>query len=432
MQQAATARHIWILGDFMRSTLITSAAALALSALAAPAIAQPVEITPAGAELRVFTGGGDGAGEVVELPLTIDEDEGIFVEVLPADGNDWDPRIDAVDGNGNTLAEDDDSGGGLGSRLLLLGADATQVTVRVMIFGGGEEEGEDGNVQPFLLTVRTTDRRPPTPIDLALGADATGMVEDSGSALYRISGSAGEAISIAVDAADGEWDPQVEIFAGGNARRLNDPLARDDDGGDELNSLLYFVFEDEGDYLIRVSPVGAAGGDFTIRTARAEGLTPSGDQPALALGEERTLVLVNSQGVGGPLVPLGEDIRAAIARGDTKFAFTLLPEDADSGTDPLVAVGFDTPLGFSELRSDDDGAASEEGGLGSRLVLDLAPFVEDGSQWLDLLRIRPRVISSGVGRAVLSVETTDDDETTTAVNDTTSVVALEAVAEAAE
>ncbi len=92
----------------------------------------------------------------------------------------------------------------------------------------------------------------------ALGPQAP-EVDGKPTADYLIRLQGGQEAMIGLVAADNGFDPVVQIFR--PDAREGEPLASDDDGGEELNALLVFRPDVTGDYVVRVTSFqpGAAG-----------------------------------------------------------------------------------------------------------------------------------------------------------------------------
>ncbi len=92
----------------------------------------------------------------------------------------------------------------------------------------------------------------------------------------------------------------------------------------------------------------------------------------------------------------------AIRSGSGEVTFNMTTpafEDDDfaSGVDSFLELGFETPLGYASLISDDDGGE----GLNSRISIDLSP-VADEPGWLERLQLRASSIG-GSGEFVIEM-----------------------------
>jgi hypothetical protein len=107
--------------------------------------------------------------------------------------------------------------------------------------------------------------------------------------------------------------------------------------------------------------------------------------------------------VAAALYSLSPSLIEAIRGGQGEVTFNLskpLSEDPDfpGGVDPFLELGFETPLGFAALLTDDDSG----GELNSRIPVDLSPMATDGD-WLERLRLRATSISDAGGFSIEAV-----------------------------
>lgn len=186
---------------------------------------------------------------------------------LVAESEDFDPVLQLYSGTGGgePIAENDDAGDGLNSRIIHVPATAGNYTLRVRAFA------EDGRGAYTLRAEQLPPLPPATAIETAPrtmtwttvnGALAEGDPEPAGAPSddYSLFLGAGEEAIIRVD---GEFDTLVSVFRGND--RDGDPVASDDDGGGGLNSMLLFRAEEAGEYVIRVSAVGDGTGAYRLR-----------------------------------------------------------------------------------------------------------------------------------------------------------------------
>ena len=94
---------------------------------------------------------------------------------------------------------------------------------------------------------------------------------------------------------------------------------------------------------------------------------------------------------------LDDEAVAAIRAGRGKVTFEMErvegeDENFASSVDPMLELGFETPLGFVVAESDDDGGE----GLNARLPIDLSPLAE-GGDWLDRLVIHATSLGDETG-----------------------------------
>jgi hypothetical protein len=174
-------------------------------------------------------------------------------------------------GSDEILAEDDDGGEGLNSRLTFTPAARGSYTLRVLGFGEDSSGAYEARI----------DALPPLPPVISAAASATetttwqvhsGVLSDrdgdtDGSFFhdYRLSLRAGEEVIIRADSDDFDTILQVRPLDD----REGDWIAFDDDGGGGLNSLLVFGSEEGGDYAVRVTTFEAGTtGSYRLRIGR--------------------------------------------------------------------------------------------------------------------------------------------------------------------
>jgi hypothetical protein len=186
---------------------------------------------------------------------------------LVAESDDFDPMLQLYSGTGGSepIAENDDAGGSLNSRIIHVPETAGNYTLRIRAFAA------DGRGAYSLRAEQLPPLPPATAIDMAPrtmtwttvnGTLAEGDPEPTGgpSDDYSLFLGAGEEAIIRVD---GGFDTLVSVFRGND--RDGDPVASDDDGGGGLNSMLLFRAEEAGEYVIRVSAVGDGTGAYRLR-----------------------------------------------------------------------------------------------------------------------------------------------------------------------
>lgn len=204
-------------------------------------------------------------------------------------------------------------------------------------------------------------------------------------------------LQVAMIAGSDDLDPSLTLYRGEGTN--GEELASDDDGGDGLNSLLRFVLPETGSYTIAAQAYGGSAGDYTLRVAPQRSHTIQSPQQVISL-DERVSGYLGTGYENGGLDPseityqLTPEAIAAIreGRGEVTINMTTpLFEDEyfPSSIDAFVELGFETPLGFAGMLSNDDGGD----GLNARLVIDLSPIANDGD-WLERLRIRATSIGN--------------------------------------
>lgn len=249
--------RIWL------DTISVAAAATALIA-ATPALAQPTAAQPWSAEGRLE----DSDPQADERRY---DEHRVRLEAgrryrLTANSEDFDTVLQLfAAGTEAAVAENDDAGGALNSRIIFVPPTAGTYTLRVRGFSA-EARGA------YTLRAEPLPPLPPaTAITLAprtmTWTVVTGeLTEDDPvpgngpSDDYRLFLGAGEEAIIRLD---GSFDTILSIYRGSD--RDADPIATDDDGGGGLNSMLLFRSEEAGEYVIRVSGLGDGRGAYRLR-----------------------------------------------------------------------------------------------------------------------------------------------------------------------
>jgi hypothetical protein len=173
-------------------------------------------------------------------------------------------------GESDVLIENDDSDG-LNSRIFYVPTETGNYTLRVIPLaadgtGAYRASAEIAPPLPAPLTnftsMRTTVWKVYTgTLTNSDGQSANGAPVDD----YLIHFNAGQERIISLDAPDFDTVVQVRAVDG---RDGEDTLASNDDGGNSLNSLLRFKAETAGDYIVRVTALGANGrGAYTLRVS---------------------------------------------------------------------------------------------------------------------------------------------------------------------
>ncbi|HEX8655509.1 MAG TPA: PPC domain-containing protein [Allosphingosinicella sp.] len=165
------------------------------------------------------------------------------------------------------VAENDDSGDSLNSRLTFLPpADGTYV-VRVLSFdpaGAGRYSLRGEALPPLPAPVTAHDGTDSTRWRVFEGELTTGDADNDGHHFddYQVTLRAGEQILVRADSAT--LDPMVQILPA--ADRGGTGIEMDDDTGPGTNALLGFEAEAGGDYIVRVSSYASGQtGAYTLR-----------------------------------------------------------------------------------------------------------------------------------------------------------------------
>ena len=366
------------------------AAVLVAAPLAAQAQERDLDREPSVG--KVFTGEISEGGGTASYLLTLEPGQAVDLTAAPVGGSD--PKLQVYDAaSGDLIGENDDSNGTLAANVRLF-SEAGQ-RVRIEVANASVEGGEGG--MRFDLILRPSDWRPRPPIALALGDAHSGELARGDEQLFRFTGQRGQLWDLALSAAPGsELDPALQVFAGEVAG--GEALGSDDDGGGGLNARLRFLVPETGTYTVRAYTIGQSEGAFAFTAGRTAAALAAAVRE-IGLGEAVTGTLGGSS--GEQVFRLSQRARRAIASGDGTLVIALdragdAEEGSDTVLDPMLEVGFETPLGFSSLLSDDDGGEDAN----ARLVFDAS---ELDATWLEALRIKAKPFQESEGHFALTV-----------------------------
>ncbi|MFC3100829.1 PPC domain-containing protein [Altererythrobacter lauratis] len=390
-----------------RAVLLAGAAAVLVPAIVpVAASAQSARnLDNARSDVLIFDGAVTTAPAVFRY--TMQPNTTLQVDVIPKEGSDLDPVLTITDvRTGEVLAEDDDSGGNLASRARIVTEARRQVEITVSAFAFFSGEETNG---PFELQLRPAPFVPEHTTAIDYGAEMRGRLTGGNPRLYTIRGEAGQLLEVALTARGDDLDPLLILYKGSGT--MGEEVARDDDGGGGLNSLLRIRLPESGTYTIAASAYNASEGQFTLRVAPLRDVAATTGEQALGFGDPAEGYLTQSaygevEGEESAVTyRLGAEAIAAIRAGAGEVTINMTTpafEDSDfpSNIDPFLELGFETPLGYSSVMSDDDGGE----GLNARLAVDLRPLAMEGSDWLERLRIRASSIGGGGAFALELVE----------------------------
>jgi len=285
-----------------------------------------------------------------------------------------------------------------------LGAEerSRRITIEVDSFDAEWAEGEYGG--SFDLRLEMNEYVAVATRAVTYGASETGtlMGEEH---LFTMQGRAGEPVEIALVSTDDMLDPYLELRDG-----AGETLATDDDGGEGLNSLLRYTFPEDGTYTIAASAFGDSTGDYRLRVREQRELMAQLPLQVIGIDDEASGEL--GSGWGGDdasMMPtqidyqLSEAAKAAIRAGNGEVSIRMTASEAGDpdfgGTiDPFIELGFETPLGFAPVASDDDSG----GNLNSLLAIDLG-LIADQPDLLDMLRVRAQGYGGSAGAYTLVI-----------------------------
>ncbi len=379
---------------FTKTALLIGAAAM-LSPVAASA---QVNLDAAQSDVRVFQGNVDGEAATFEVSVPA----GSVMQIDVMTTSDLDPIVTVTDAStGEVIAEDDDGGDDLNSRVRIRGEDGRRIVISVNSFDATWVEAGESYGGSFDLRLATSTYTAPVTKTVTYGARETGSFQGEPS-LFTFNAQAGDMIEVAL-LSEGDLDPYLELRDADG-----ETIATDDDGGNGLNSRLTHMFEEAGTYTIAAMGFGDSTGDFTMRVR--ERRTASAQLPLQMIGfDDEASGELGSPWQESGLLPssimyqLNDSAMAAIRSGAGEI--TIHMDAADGGDpdfggsiDPFVELGFDTPLGFAVATSDDDGSGS----LNSLLPVDLG-LLADHPGLLDMMRIRVTGLGGSDGAYTLRI-----------------------------
>ena len=358
------------------------------------------------------------AGVVGDGPALFETDiaanSALRIEVITTSG--LDPTVKVTDAaTGEVLAEDDDSGGELNSRVTVRGPDAGSAALRVRIAvqafnyeAIGEDQVFDGErmsgSNSFDLRLTTLAHNPQSARSISWGTAVGGTLLGEETHEFTFQGEAGKVLDVLLLAGEESGlDPYLEL-----KDQTGEVIASNDDSGGGLNSRIRHVMQGEGPYTIVAKAYGDSTGEYTLRVAERREAVVQAPLQVIGIGDTTEGRLGEGYENGG-IEPafndyqLSDETIAAIAAGGGQITIRMekgAGEDPafDNSLDPYIQLGFDTPLGFAGVDSDDDSG----GDLNAMLPIDLSSIGSDPAL-LARLRIRAQAVSSSGGNYVLRV-----------------------------
>lgn len=382
-----------------KAALLIGAAAIMAPAMAAETrAAAQVNLDDAQSDVRVFQGNVDGAAATFEVSVPA----GSIMQIDVISTSDLDPMVTVTDAaSGEVIAEDDDGGDDLNSRVRIRGEEGRRIVISVNSFDASWVEEGESYGGSFDLRLATSSYTAAQTRSVSYGSRETGEVRGEPN-LFTFVAEAGDMIEVAL-VSEGDLDPYLELLDANG-----ETIAFDDDGGNGLNSLLTHVFDKAGTYTISAQGFGESEGAYTLRVR--ERRTASAQLPlqVIGIGDQASGELAAPYAEGG-LLPtsilyqLSDAALAAIRAGDGAVTIRMNAvegTDPDFGgdIDPYLELGFDTPLGFAVATSDDDGSGS----LDAMLPVDLG-LIADRPALLDMLRIRVQGFGESGGQFTLEI-----------------------------
>jgi hypothetical protein len=201
--------------------------------------------------------------------VRVGEGQTVEVGMIGLDSG-FDAYLRAYDDEGRLVAEDDDGGDGLNSRIVLSTATPALFTVEAASFGDDDE----GRYRLEVVAVPAAARPRPDQILLTEVVDAG---PDDAATEHPVTASRGELLLVTVDVLEGGLDPFVELVNPDGG-----VVGADDDGGGGRNARLAVRVSTSGPHVVRVRDLaGDAAGRYriTISTGRRPGALDGGATP---------------------------------------------------------------------------------------------------------------------------------------------------------
>lgn len=376
--------------------------ACASALVAPPALAQVRNLDGEQSDVRVFQG--QLSGEPAVFSVTVPADTALQIDVIAT--GDLDPVLRVLEASGDLIVEDDDGGDDLNSRARIGAEDRSrQITIEVDSFNAdwAKDESYGG---AFDLRLATSEYVEVGTRAVTYGASETGTLLGE-EHLFTMQGAAGQLVEIALIATDDKLDPYLEL-----RDASGETIAFDDDGDEGYNSLMRHTFDDSGTYTIAARGFGDDHtGAYRLRVREQRQAVAQLPLQVIGMNDRATGELASDWGDGGDgsMMPshidyqLSDSAKSKIRSGNGEVTIRMNATgsgDPDFGgeIDPYIEVGYDTPLGFAVVASDDDGG----GELNSMLPLDLGLIADQGGL-LDMLRIRAQGYGGSSGAYSLEI-----------------------------
>ncbi len=386
-------------------TIISRAAvsALALAFAHVPAAAQDTrDLDNASSDVRVFQGQITTGAET--YGVTVPAGSALAIVAAPAVDSLLDPFLRVRDAaTGEVLAEDDDGGGSLAARAFVFAETERRITMEVSGEGAISDERKTGG---FELSLRPTDWRPTPPREVSFSEVVNGRLQPGEKHVFYIQARAGQTLSAVLRSGESSaLDPYLELRRG---RSENGAIVvEDDDSGGSLNARVTHQVRTAGTYTIVARGLGSSAGDYALQLG--DGSETAG-RPAvqeISLGKRMTGTIGTGVGPSGEdrsevAYRLSADAKRALRGYEGSIVIRFRNANEDSGLDPVIDFGIDTPLGTAVLDSDDDSG----GALNSELTVDLSPLAAE-PDWLDRLRFVGRSLNSAEGEYAIEIEKAD-------------------------
>ncbi|CAN1522101.1 Peptidase, C-terminal, archaeal/bacterial [Caulobacteraceae bacterium] len=195
--------------------------------------------------------------QAVRYGLRLEGGKAYRIALNAANGSELDPKISIgrilADGSLESLAQDDDGGGGRNALLRFRPETSGTYVVEV------QKVGRANGLYRLVVEQAAAGRAPAATQAMRLGQNISGELRDGGARLtatdslfntYSIALRAGQKVNVKMDKeGDANLDPLLEI--GLLTSAVFEALAKDDDGGQGLNARIKFTAPSDGTYIIR-------------------------------------------------------------------------------------------------------------------------------------------------------------------------------------
>jgi hypothetical protein len=317
---------------------------------------------------------GTADNESVQYSINLEADEAVEISL---DSVDFDAYIELLDSSGTTIASDDDSGGNLNSLLEFTAPEAGTYTIIVRSWVGDASGdftlsvsgagGSDGGSLGGLLGGSSSDSTSDAAQggDLSVGDSIEGTA-DNNTPEFSVALSEGQ--SVQIDIVSEDFDTYLELLDSNGSI-----IDENDDGGDGLNSRLFFTAPASDTYIIRVRAFGGdATGDFTVSVSESN-VVAEASGGTLSFGDSITVEPDSAQNVVFDFEASQGDVVniSVVATGDSDLEATLIltgPTGAEVANSDNVGSFFNPQLRRIELPSTGSYTLTVQGPSESPLV----------------------------------------------------------------
>ena len=284
---------------------------------------------------------GKGVGDATADTYRFDGQEGQRIRIdMSSDA--FDTYIELFDANRASLAQDDDGAAGTNSRLTvtLPATGAYFIEARAFSDATGAYSLSVSEVEP--------EKAPET---LAFGSPIQGEIsetdardgDDRGFDVFAFRGVAGQRVQAIMRS--GDFDTFLQV---GRAGMEFEALAYDDDGlGEGTDSRLSYTLPEDGDYVLRVSPLGSGGEGLYALELKDRGPQPLPGSVLVGATARGLLTEADATAEDNSFY----DAYHVTLKANEKLLITMVSNEVDS----LLVVGREQEDGsFEVLQSDDD------------------------------------------------------------------------------